>query len=486
MNSVSLLKRWRLKPKNSLKEESTVYDIGLLMEDEMAQWLSAYAAALGLSVFCFKAPSSRRELALLRPAAQFFLWQFKEEGKMKDWSYKVQSRRGKAFAHQQMKALGEKKLRLPSSAQFRQFPLAQLEAIEEEEESFICWHSQAGMELQAIRCRYLILSEGCPEKYIEQFELLQQALPQLEKPLQHYQLKSKDKKRQRELFLLGQKAYTLEDDGQELHYRFYGQDWSPEEEERLLPGPALKSEKKLSKAYRLKNWRKGRLFVLGPLAHHLPAYFGLTSSLFWEEMGNLLWRLAYIQAGYLAEEPLLAAWEEEQGRDWQKVFGLQKELLKKQASFWSRLKEYWRGADFWAQRLEARKNPLLPNLPLEDAFERKTKLWAIKQKGFLLLGLAANPVDLLAPKELALFARLRSQFVGLYQDRLPEQPRFAAAYQLPKLKELGSPGSLLLVGPQGCILAVLKSRKKIQAFCKRLEQEYPEPIKIEEEACEED
>lgn len=108
MNSVSLLRSWRLKPKNSLKEESTVYDIGLLMEDELAQWLSAYAAALGLSVFCFKAPSSRSELALLRPAAQFFLWQFKEEGKMKDWGYKVQSRRGKAFAHQQMKALGEK------------------------------------------------------------------------------------------------------------------------------------------------------------------------------------------------------------------------------------------------------------------------------------------------------------------------------------------------------------------------------------------
>ncbi|WCL81319.1 hypothetical protein PPO43_15190 [Saprospira sp. CCB-QB6] len=467
-----------------MKEESTIYDIGLLMEGELAQWLSAYATALGLSVFCFEAKNSRSEAALLRPAAQLFLWQMKEENKLLDWNYQIHSDKAKSFPHQQMKGLGEKELRPKTKSELRRFPLVQLEAIEEEEEGFICWHSQAGMELQAIRCRYLILSKGCPKKYIAQFDLLAQELNG-QKEVQQYQTKSKGKKPQRELFLWP-KIYSVEDNGKLRDYRFFGRAWNAKEQEQILAGPGLKGKKDVEEAYRLKKWRKGRLFALGPLAHHLPAYFGLTSSLFWEEMGNLLWRIAYIQSNYLAEEPLLQAWEEEQQRDWQKVFSLQKELLAGQASLWSRFKQYWRGAKFWEQRLLARKNTLLPNLLLEDAFSRQTHLWKIKQMGFLLLGLDNNPVDILTPKELALFARLRSQFVGLYSSQLPEQARFASAYKVSDSAKLGAMGSLVVIDPKGSILAVLKSRKKIQAFCKRLEKSYPEPPQKKIELCKEE
>lgn len=454
------------------------------MEGELAQWLSAYATALGLSVFSFEAKNSRSEAALLRPAAQFFVWQMKEEKKLSDWAYQIHSSKAKKFPHQQIKGLGEKVLRPKAKSNLRRFPLVQLEAIEEEEEGFICWHSQTGMELQAVRCRYLILSKGCPQKYISQFDLLAQAVKG-QKEVQQYQTNSKGNKKQRELFLWPN-IYSVEDNGKSQCYRFFGQGWSTKEQEQILASPGLKSKKEIAEAYRLKKWRQGRLFALGPLAHHLPAYFGLTSSLFWEEMGNLLWRIAYIQSNYLCEEPLLQAWEEEQQRDWQKVFGIQKELLAGQASLWSRFKQYWRGAKFWEHRLLARKNVLLPNLVLKDAFGRPTHLWSIKQMGFLLLGLDQNPVDLLAPKELALFARLRSQFVGLYSSQLPEQARFAAAYKVSNLAAIGTSGSLVVVDPKGCILVILKSRKKIQAFCRRLEKNYPEAVKKKGELCEEE
>lgn len=214
------------------------------------------------------------------------------------------------------------------------------------------------------------------------------------------------------------------------------------EQIRTLLEELGKSEAEILAAYiyhfdtrQLKDWRKGRVLIVGDAAHVLPPYLGMSLAAGIKDVHNLAWKVALIQQGQAPLELLDTYYQERQPA----IQHLNRLNMVVRRLFQS---SRWR----WLRYV-------LPNLPrtlLRKRLDLRTHLttglvygkqaitgyfapspWVTNKRGlrqslyralsaqFVLIGWNTNPVDALRPNQLAYLMALGTEFIQITPNNQP-------------------------------------------------------------------
>lgn len=186
----------------------------------------------------------------------------------------------------------------------------------------------------------------------------------------------------------------------------------------------------------LKDWRKGRVLIVGDAAHVLPPYLGMSLAAGIKDVHNLVWKIAWIQQGR-APMPLLDTYYQERQPAVQHLIQLNMVVRRLfQSSRWRWLRYVLPNLPhaFLRKRLDVRSHLTIGLVYGKSAITGyfAPAPWVTNKQGcrqslyrtlsaqFVLMAWNTNPVDALRPHQVAYLAVLGTQFVQI----TPQQQSF--------------------------------------------------------------